>query len=60
MSSKPLQAPTAAAPAGGNTERILADYGRLVRKRTLIVAGLLLLWPIDVRRGREAALRGQG
>ena len=43
MSSKPLQAPTAAAPAGGNTERILADYGRLVRKRTLIVAGLLLL-----------------
>jgi len=26
----------------------------------LFVAGLLLLWPIDVRRGREAALRGQG
>ena len=25
----------------------------------LFVAGLLLLWPIDVRRGREAALRGQ-
>ena len=28
--------------------------------RMKLVAGLLLLWPIDVRRGREAALRGQG
>jgi UMF1 family MFS transporter len=25
----------------------------------LFVAGLLLLWPIDMRRGREAALRGR-
>jgi UMF1 family MFS transporter len=41
--------------ATGGNQRIA-----ILATSTLFVAGLLLLLPIDMRRGRAAALRGEG